>query len=182
MIPKKMFLTKGAGFHKEKLQSFEQALRAAGIAHLNLVKVSSIVPADCKIIDRPAGLKYLTPGEITYCVLARNEVKESNRLLSSSIGVAVPKDPKAYGYLSEHEAFGQTQKEAGDYAEDLAATMLATILGIEFDVDADWDEKREVYRFSDKIVNSRNVTQVAKGKKDIWVTTVAAAVFVDLES
>jgi len=182
MVPEKMFLTKGVGYHKEKLQSFEQALRSAGIAHLNLVKVSSILPAGCKIIPKSKGLNHLKPGEITFCVLARNDAKEHNRLVSSSIGVAIPKDQTAYGYLSEHEAFGETQQEAGDYAEDLAATMLATTLGVEFNVDAAWDEKREVYKFSGKIVRSRNVTQVAKGRRGLWVTTIAAAVFVALES
>ena len=45
IIAKEMFLTKGVGRHKERLSSFELALRDAGIAHYNLVSVSSIFPA-----------------------------------------------------------------------------------------------------------------------------------------
>ena len=177
MIPKKLFLTKGVGYHKERLASFEEALRKAGIAHLNLVRVSSILPPRCKIVSRKKGLAFLKPGTITYCVLADNRIFESSRLISSSIGVAVPKNPDTYGYLSEHEGFGQSQKVAGDYAEDLAATMLATTLGVEFNLEDAWDKKREVYKFSGKIVRTQNITQAAIGKRDLWVSTVAAAVF-----
>ena len=64
---------------------------------------------------------------------------------------------------------------AGDYAEDLAAAMLASTLGIELDENLGWDEKREVYRMSDKIVKTRNVTQSAIVKGDGTYTTVVAA-------
>jgi hypothetical protein len=46
IIPRKIFLTKGEGKHKEQLSSFELALRNAKIANLNLVRVSSIFPRD----------------------------------------------------------------------------------------------------------------------------------------
>ena len=39
MVPKKIFFTKGVGKHKERLTSFELALRDAGIASQNLVRV-----------------------------------------------------------------------------------------------------------------------------------------------
>lgn len=181
MQAKYLFLTRGVGYHKEKLYSFELALRDAGIASLNLVTVSSILPPHCTIVKKERGLSMLKPGEITFCVLARNETNEPRRVIASSIGIARPTDYSAYGYLSEHHSYGQTQKEAGDYAEDLAATMLATTLGIDFDPDKAWDEKREIYRMSGKIVESRNTTQTATGKKDLWATTIAVAVFCALE-
>src|SRR5207302_2033465 len=55
MVPKKVFFTKGVGVHKEKLASFEMALRVAGLAHCNLVLVSSIYPPGCKIIPKEEG-------------------------------------------------------------------------------------------------------------------------------
>ena len=72
MVPKTVFFTKGVGKHKHELQSFELALRNAGIEKCNLVSVSSIVPPNCKIITREKGIKELRPGEITYCVMSRN--------------------------------------------------------------------------------------------------------------
>jgi pyruvoyl-dependent arginine decarboxylase len=56
MIPRKAFITKGTGVHKDKLASFELALRAARIEKFNLVCVSSILPPNCKIVPKEEGL------------------------------------------------------------------------------------------------------------------------------
>ena len=180
MIATKMFFIKGTGVHKDKLASFEAALRDAGIEKFNLVYVSSILPPNCKIIPKEDGLALLKPGQIVFCVMARSETNEPNRLISSAIGVAVPKDPNAYGYLSEHHAYGETAKKSGEYAEDLAATMLATTLGIPFDPDDAWEEREEQYKASGHIFKTREITQSAEGHKDgHWTTTIACAVLID---
>ncbi|OGJ13281.1 arginine decarboxylase, pyruvoyl-dependent [Candidatus Pacearchaeota archaeon RBG_19FT_COMBO_34_9] len=177
VIATKLFLTKGVGVHKDKLASFELALRDAGIEKCNLVYVSSILPPKCKIITREEGLKFLSAGQITFCVMARSESNEPNRLVSSAIGIAVPKDDNNYGYLSEHHTFGETAKKAGEYAEDLAATMLATTLGIEFNSGTAWEEREQVYKASGQIFKTTNVCQSAEGNKDgLWTTTIAVAV------
>jgi arginine decarboxylase len=179
MIPKYFFLTKGVGKHKEQLQSFELALRDAGIQHCNIVSVSSIIPPGCKMISRERGLKMISPGEITFIVIARNSTNEAYRLVASSIGVAIPSGKHNYGYLSEHHTFGQPDDKAGDYSEDLAATMLATTMGIQFDPETDWHEKEQLFKTSGMIIKTANVTQTATGDKGgLWTTTVAAAVFV----
>jgi arginine decarboxylase len=177
MVPTHLFFTKGVGKHKERLTSFEMALRDAGIAAQNLVRVSSIFPPNCKMITRKEGLKYLNPGEVVFAVVAENSTREAHRLVVSSIGVAIPTDKSTYGYLSEHHSFGQTEEQAGDYAEELAAEMLATTLDVDFDPDKSWDEKKEIYRISNKIVRTANVTQSAVGSKNgNWTTTIAAAI------
>ncbi len=182
MIPKFFFLTKGVGKHRDQLQSFELALRDAGIQYCNLVNVSSIVPAGCKMISRELGLKMLQPGEITYVVLDRNSAMEPHRLLASSIGVAIPSEKNQYGYLSEHHSFGQTDEAAGEYAEDLAATMLATTMGIQFDPETAWDERKQLFKTTGLIIKTANITQSATGDKNgLWTTTVAAAVFVSMK-
>ena len=173
-----MFFTKGVGVHKEKLTSFEMALRDAGIAHFNLVTVSSIFPPNCKKVSKDEGLKELNPGEVVFCVMSRNETNEPNRLMAASVGVAIPSENGTYGYLSEHHSFGENDNKAGDYAEDLAASMLATTLGVEFDSNQSWDEREQLYKMSGKIVRSANVTQSALGNKDgLWTTVIAGAVF-----
>lgn len=176
-VPTRIFFTKGVGRHKAYLQSFELALRNAGIEKCNLVSVSSIYPAGCKRITKEDGLKELEPGQITFCVMARNSTNEPNRLIASSIGVAIPADTNQYGYLSEHHPFGENEKVAGDYAEDLAAQMLATTLGIEFNPDTGWDEREQVFKMSSKIVRTFNITQSAEGEKTgLWTTVIACAV------
>ena len=179
LVPKYIYLTRGKGVHKEKLASFELALRDAGIASQNLVHVSSIFPPDCQLINRQKGQNMLVPGQILFCVMARNETNEPHRLISSSIGLALPTDRSLHGYLSEHKGYGQSNKVSGDYAEDLAAEMLASTLGIDFDVDQSWDEKKQVFRMSGQIVKTSEITQTAVGPKDgKWVTVVATAVMI----
>lgn len=178
-VPSSIFLTKGMGRHREKLTSFELALRSAGIASYNLVSVSSIFPPNCKLISKAKGLAKLNHGEIVYTVLSRSSSDEPHRLLGSSIGVAIPTDRNCYGYLSEHHSYGQKEKAMGDYAEDLAATMLANTLGIEIDLDRAWDERKEHWKIAGGIVRTRNITQTAVGKDKLWTTVVAAAVFCD---
>ncbi len=175
-VPKRIFFTKGVGRHKDYLQSFELALRDADLEQQNLVTVSSIYPPNCRKISKQVGLKELEPGQITFVVMARNATNEWNRLVAASIGVAIPTDGTTYGYLSEHHPFGETQKVAGDYAEDLAATMLATTLGVDFDPDKAWDEREQLYKASGKLFKSFNVTQSAEGKLGLWTTVVACAV------
>jgi arginine decarboxylase len=178
-VPKKVFFTKGVGRHQERLSSFELALRDAGIEKCNLVTVSSILPPRCKRVYRDDGIKMLNPGQVTFCVMARNETNEPNRLVVASIGAAMPADQDQYGYLSEHHSFGETDAKAGDYAEDLAATMLATTLGVPFDPSTSYDERKETWKISDKIVNTMNMTQSALGDKNgLWTSVVALAVFI----
>ena len=180
MIPTKLFFTKGVGVHKDKLASFELALRNAGIERFNLVYVSSIFPPGAKIISKEEGLSQLKSGQVVFCVMARNETNEPNRLISSSIGVALPKDKNQYGYLSEHHAFGEKGDVSGEYAEDIAATMLATTLGIEFDSNTAWEEREQEYKASGQIFKTMHIGQSAEGNKDgLWTTVITAAVFVD---
>ncbi|MBC8457726.1 MAG: arginine decarboxylase, pyruvoyl-dependent [Deltaproteobacteria bacterium] len=179
-VPSKIFLTKGVGSHQDKLTSFEMALRDARIASFNLVKVSSIYPPGCNLISANQALRLLQPGLIVHCVMIENSTNEPNRLISASIGLAIPADKKKYGYISEYHSFGETDKETGDYAGDIAASMLATVLGIDFDINQSYDEKKEIWRMSGKIVKTTNIAQSAVGGKDRkWTTVVAAAVLIE---
>jgi arginine decarboxylase len=178
LVPKRMFFTKGGGVHRDRLTSFELALREAGVATVNLVPVSSIFPPHCQVIGKKQGEQALEPGQVCFAVVARQDTNEPNRLIAASIGLARPADANAYGYLSEHHSYGETRVKAGDYAEDLAATMLATTLGLQFDPDKAWDERKEVFRMSGQIVHTRSCTQTAQGNKNgLWTTVVALGVF-----
>jgi arginine decarboxylase len=180
MVPKRVFFTKGVGRHKHELQSFELALRDADIEQCNLVYVSSIIPPNCKIISKEKGIKCLRTGEITYVVMSRNNTNEPNRLIGAAIGVALPKDRESYGYISEHHSFGTVSKKLEDYTEDLAATMLATTLGLDFNPDKAWNKRKQEYKMSRQIVHTQSVAQTAEGDKNgLWTTVIAAAVFLE---
>jgi arginine decarboxylase len=178
-VPKKLFFTQGVGTHREKLTSFELALREARIACYNLVRVSSIFPPNCEEVSIDEGLAELQPGQIVHVVMSESATAEPNRLIAASVGVAIPRDRSTFGYLSEHHSYGQTGQASADYAEDLAAEMLATVLGVEFDPDASWDEKREIWRIADVITETKEVTASAVGHKaGHWTTVVAAAILI----
>ncbi|MBW2527706.1 MAG: pyruvoyl-dependent arginine decarboxylase [Deltaproteobacteria bacterium] len=174
-----MFFTNGAGTHRDKLSSFELALRDAGMSTANIVSVSSIFPPHCKVITRRQGEKLIRPGQVVFAVMTRQSTDEPHRLIAASIGLARPTNPSAYGYLSEHHSYGETKLKAGDYAEDLAASMLATTLGLAFDPDKAWDERKEVFQMSGQIVHTRSTTRTATGhKRGLWTTVVALGVFI----
>ena len=177
-IPSSVFLTSGVGVHRDRLAAFEFALRDADIEQQNLVSVSSILPPRCELIAPVQGIETLRPGEITFCVMARAETDEPGRRVNASIGLARPADPAMYGYLSEHHGFGMTREQSGDYAEDLAATMLASTLGIDFDPNSAWDERKRLYQHSNLIIDSLSVTAAAEGDaQGRWTCAVACAVF-----
>lgn len=180
LVPRRMFFTKGVGYHRNELQSFELALRAAGVEKCNLVTVSSIFPPGCRIITRSQGIDALNAGEVTFVVMAREKTNEPLRQVCAAIGLAQPKDRRTYGYISEHHGFGYTHKRAADFAEDLAATMLASTLGIELDLDKAWDERKNVYKVDNRRdFVSRSIAQTARGHKDgLWTTVVSLAVMI----
>src|SRR5258708_36846197 len=124
-VAKKIFLTKGVGKHRERLSSFELALRNAGIAACNIVRVSSIFPPNCKLISRSEGLKHIRPGQVAFTVISENSTKEPHRFIPASIGLALPSAKSMYGNLSEHHSFGETEEVAVDSPHEQAAEIPA---------------------------------------------------------
>ncbi len=179
MIPKKAFIVKGTGVHRDRLASFELALRDAGIEKYNLVKVSSILPPNCELISREEGLRELSPGQIVYCVLARNQTNEPHRMLAAAIGNAVPVNRDDHGYIAEHHSFGEDERTAGAYAEDLAATMLATTLGMEVDESSTREERERVFKSNGHIFDTSHYCCCVRGDPDgKWTTVLVSMVFV----
>ena len=177
-VPKQCFFTQGTGVHREKLMSFELALRDAGIQKQNLVRVSSIYPTSCKIVPKSDGLGRLRAGQVTFVVLAESSTQEENRLACAGIGLAVPRDHE-HGYIAEHHGFGMNKERVEDLVEDLAATMLATTLGVPFDPDKAWDEREQQYAMSNEIIKTESYVRVAPGAANgLWTTVISACVLI----
>jgi arginine decarboxylase len=178
IVPGRVFLVRGKGQHREKLVSFEKALREAGIAPFNLVRVSSIYPPHCRFVGRAAGLKRLLPGQILFVVLSENTTDEPGALISASVGMAVPDDPSHYGYLAEHSDVGKSARDISLHTEYLAAEMLATKLGEKLREPGP-GEFAKVFRVSNGLsLKTRSKTQTARGTAGVWTTVIAAAVLV----
>ena len=163
-VPKMVFFVKGKGYHKSKLASLEHAMRGAGIEKFNLVKVTSILPPNCIEVNREDGLKNLQAGQVVFTVMSHISSNVYNRMICASVGVAKPTDKNLYGYLSEHHVSGEDADNVGNFAQSLAADMLATALGKTLD---------------SKEVETKNITECATVKEGgEWLTVLAAAIFV----
>jgi arginine decarboxylase len=176
LVPSKVFLVRGRGRHKEKLVSFEKALREAGISPYNLVRVSSIYPPHCRFVTKAAGLKLLEPGQILFVVLSENATDEPGRLITASIGMAVPDDPSRFGYLAEHSDVDHSEKATARHTEYLAAEMLATKLG--HTLKEPGTSGRSFHVSNGLSLKTRSMTQAARGEAGLWTTAIAAAVLI----
>jgi len=177
LVPQKAYLTRGMGVHREPLVAFELALRDAGIAAQNLVAVSSILPPGCPIIERSEGERYLHPGQILHVVLSRNETTRHTGRLGASVGVARPTDDAQHGFISEYHAEGLSADEIGRHAEDLAATMLGTLQGVDLDPHLNWEERTEVLARTGKIRQRSSISIVTDAEDGLATCVLAAAVF-----
>lgn len=91
----KVAITSGKAEGPTKLNAFDNALLYAGIGDVNLIKVSSIIPANTEIIE----LTKLTPGDMVNCVLSYTSSSNPGDLISAAIAVATSSD---FGCVVEH--------------------------------------------------------------------------------
>ena len=179
MVPKYAFTTSGRGTANEKLASFEMALRDAGIAEYNLVKVSSIMPPNCKIINKKKGISMLSPGQVVFVVMSEQSTNEPGRQISASVGIAIPPNKSKHGYLSEHHSYGQTKKESGKYAENLAAYMLATIMDGPLNAEKNFNKQKDIWKIKGNPIQTKEVTSYSRGDENgNWVTVLSAVVLI----
>jgi arginine decarboxylase len=161
LIPRKAFFTTGTGKHKEMLESFEMALRDAGVEKFNLVTVSSILPPGCEVVEKAEGIRELVPGEIVFTVMSRNSSNEPSRRITAAIGCAIPEHPEEdFGYISEHHSYGESEECAGQYAVELAREMYYT-----------WKKEHPL-----KVSYAARSAEV--DEEGNWTTVIAAAVFI----
>jgi arginine decarboxylase len=79
------------------LNAFDNALLAAGIGNINLVKVSSIVPPDVSVIELPK----IKPGAIVPTAYAAMTSEVPGETIAAAVGYALPDDPAKNGVIME---------------------------------------------------------------------------------
>ncbi|MBC7109558.1 MAG: arginine decarboxylase, pyruvoyl-dependent [Archaeoglobi archaeon] len=136
MIPKKFFLVTGCGSHRTDLGSFEIALRDAGVERQNFVSVSSIIPPGCRMIDAEEGRSLLKPGEITFCVMARNSSCKEGENISAALSYVIPEDEERNGYLFEYHGNEKDPEEAKRRAIELAEDLCRDLYECELKIGA----------------------------------------------
>lgn len=90
------------------LNAFDNALLAAGIGNINLVKVSSILPPDVSVIDLPK----IKPGALVPTAYAAMTSEVPGETVAAAVGYAVPDDPAKNGVIMEyHGAASRAEAE-----------------------------------------------------------------------
>lgn len=177
LIPKGLFFTSGVGIHKERLVSFELALKDARVNHLNLVPVSSIVPPGCQVVSADEGVRRLKPGAVTFCVAAWISSNEPGRTVTSAVGMCSPKDQAMHGYLSEHHAFDESEELAKEYTEYLAALMFMNTNGIPEGTGLSWSANKVIWMETNRILRLESVVKSAIVSLGTYTTVFAGAIF-----
>lgn len=118
VVPKEAALVAGDADGPFELVAFDNALRKAGIAELNLVPVSSIWPVGCKIVK----WRKLEPGTIVPLVISKICSSTPGQKIAAAVGIAISET--SHGMVSEYHDVGITQKMAARTAEDMVRYMM----------------------------------------------------------
>lgn len=106
-LPGKVLLLHGNGQSEHAMLSFDRALRACGIADLNLIRVTSILPPYAHVFLMPEALDYLpSAGRLTSSVYSEAQA-QSGQWIACAIGCGIPEDPQEAGVLFEHSGPGR---------------------------------------------------------------------------
>jgi len=180
IIPTKFFLTKGVGVHEKDMRAFEEALRDAGIHTCNLIKKSSVIAAGCKRISVQEGMKYITPGQITFAVIAQSQTNEPGQRVVAGIGMAQPKDTSLYGYLTEVEqAIGRTDEDVEEDVIEMALENLVTEWNPKFEGEKFYRKGKKNYKFEGRSISVDSLVQSAEGEEqNKYTVVIVAAVFI----
>jgi arginine decarboxylase len=103
--PTKYFLVAGVGEGYTPLNSFDTALLNAGIGNTNLVKMSSIIPPNCKEVS-PLPLPF---GALVPVAYASITTDLSEEVISAAVAVAIPEDIEKPGLIMEYSSRGRKE-------------------------------------------------------------------------
>lgn len=146
-VPKNYMIVKGIGKSRYPLVAFDNALRNAGIGDYNLVKVSSIIPANCK---RSATID-LSRGSIVYCAYSTITISNGDQ---GKVGVAI-------AFPSSKEENGVIFECSHEENPELALREMCN---------------EAMYNRNKQISDLQVLVQEAIGEKDVFVSAVAAVV------
>jgi len=111
----KVAATTGNAEGSTPLNAFDNALLAAGIGNVNLVKVSSIFPPAAEVVSLPR----IKPGAIVPSAYAAVTSEVPGEVVAAAVGWALPDDPAKNGIIMEFH-----DKATREEAERMIVQML----------------------------------------------------------
>ncbi len=162
--PTRVFFVSGTGVHKEERVATQHAMREAGVADMNLVKVSSVIAPGCTIIPAEEGRALLKPGAMAFAVIATAQTAEPHQRIAVALAWAKPDKDGCPGYIAELEedmARGMTADKATDEAGEDVVQIMAEKLRATVDAEKVWAKRGRAGR-------------VRIGSTDVHVGSIAA--------
>lgn len=117
--PELLWATAGHAEGETKLTAFDNALVDAGIAHWNLVKVTSVAPPTALVVEDPLEIE---PGAVVPAVVSSTESQEPGETISACIGIG--RSATGHGMIMEHAGPGTPEE-----MESIVRRMLRESLG-----------------------------------------------------
>ena len=99
-MTKRVTLAAATAGHAEggtSLNAFDNALLAAGIGNVNLIKISSILPPEVPVVELPK----LKPGALIPTAYAAMTSEKPGETIAAAVGYAIPDDPAKNGVIME---------------------------------------------------------------------------------
>lgn len=113
----KISLTKGVSEGPTKLNAFDNALLDAKIGNVNLIPVSSMLPANIEVIPMPE----LKPAEMTNCVLSHQYSDNPGDIITAVIAYATTPE---MGCVIETKGVNRDIEDLKDEARFMAEYMV----------------------------------------------------------
>ena len=150
------YVTSGIGYAKTKLSAFDAAELDANIMSTNVVKVSSFVPPNWKIINGKEELKKLT-GDGAFLPMAYAYAISNSQKVSASVIIGLNKDKTKASIIAEHADVNVAKEQSLKESEDCV---------------------KEAFIFRDwEIDRLETVSVEASPKKDLFVCALVAVLF-----
>jgi arginine decarboxylase len=180
MLPTQLFLTSGIGTHKEDKNARDRASVQAGISRLNLVSVSSILPAGIKLIDRATFDSRVKDGQIVFAINGICQSNKPGQRVTASLSLAVPHDPTVTGFVTElFEYPGLQEDQARQRTEKMVLQLFAEQHGdTKFVADDVWQPTNSEYEIANHPLRLLTVSQSGVCNEDgDFTCAIVAAVF-----
>jgi arginine decarboxylase len=116
--PKALSVVAGSGEGRTELTAFDRALMDAGIANLNFIRVTSILPSDIRVVAVPE----FAPGMLTPAVYSRITSHTPGERIAAAVGCGFS---DSYGVIMEYQHTG-----TGENAEAIVRSMVEEAMAL----------------------------------------------------
>lgn len=143
-VPTRVFMTAGVGVHELERVAVQHAMRDAGVADSNMIKVSSVMAPGLRIISREEGIRLLRPGNMVCAVIAQGQTDQPHQRVTPALAWAQPEKKGVPGYIAEVEedlAKGMSEATATKQVGEEVLELMAMRLRVKIDAERLWENR-----------------------------------------